>query len=90
MLIRHQHGEREVWSVVRVPSVEDEDARQLHRELKQLKKEVLQHRLRIDSLLVAQGLKLPIGQDFLPQLSLARLHDGRPVPADLQARLHRE
>jgi transposase len=90
MLIRHQLGEREVWSVVRVPSVEDEDARQLHRELEQLKKEVLQHRLRIDSLLVAQGLKLPIGQDFLPRLGLARLHDGRPVPADLQARLHRE
>ena len=90
MLLRHQRGEREVWSVVRVPSVEDEDARQLHRELQQLKKEVLQHRLRINSLLVAQGLKLPIGQDFLPQLGLARLHDGRPVPADLQARLHRE
>ena len=32
MLVRWQQGERDVWSVVCVPSVEDEDARQLHRE----------------------------------------------------------
>jgi transposase len=90
MLIRHQLGERDVWSVVRVPSVEDEDARQLHRELEQLKREVLQHRLRINSLLVAQGIKLCVGNNFLAQLGNARLHDGSPVPAGLQARLQRE
>jgi transposase len=33
MLLRHMAGERKVWSVVRVPSVEEEDRRQLHREL---------------------------------------------------------
>src|SRR5687767_12875003 len=33
MLMRHMAGERMVWSVVRVPSVEEEDRRQLHREL---------------------------------------------------------
>jgi transposase len=32
-LIRHHAGERGGWSVVRVPSVEEEDARRLHREL---------------------------------------------------------
>ena len=31
LLARHQHGERGVWRVVRVPSVDEEDARQLHR-----------------------------------------------------------
>jgi transposase len=33
MLLRHMAGERKVWSVVRVPSIEEEDRRQLHREL---------------------------------------------------------
>lgn len=33
MLLRHSAGEKKVWSVVRVPSVEEEDRRQLHREL---------------------------------------------------------
>jgi transposase len=33
MLLRHMAGEKKVWSVVRVPSVEEEDRRQLHREM---------------------------------------------------------
>jgi hypothetical protein len=33
MLLRHLAGEKKVWTVVRVPSVADEDRRQLHREL---------------------------------------------------------
>src|SRR4029453_16306778 len=32
MLLRHAAGEKKVWSIVRVPSVADEDRRQLHRE----------------------------------------------------------
>ena len=32
MLIRWHQGERKVWSVVQVPSVADEDRRQLHRD----------------------------------------------------------
>jgi len=32
LLIRSHHGEKRVWSVVHVPSVEEEDARRLHRE----------------------------------------------------------
>jgi transposase len=31
MLLRHAAGERKVWSIVRVPSVEEEDRRQLPR-----------------------------------------------------------
>ena len=37
MRIRHAAGERTLWSVVNPPSVEDEDARHLHRELSTLK-----------------------------------------------------
>jgi transposase len=33
MLLRSIAGEKKVWSVVRVPSVDEEDRRQLHREL---------------------------------------------------------
>jgi transposase len=33
MLLRYIAGEKKVWSVVRVPSVDEEDRRQLHREL---------------------------------------------------------
>src|SRR6266850_307868 len=39
MLRRYHAGERAVWSVVRVPTVEAEDRRQLHRELRTLKQE---------------------------------------------------
>ena len=53
MLRRYWAGERGLWSVVRVPNVEDEDARRLHRELESLKKERTRHRNRIRHLLVA-------------------------------------
>ena len=33
------------WSVLRVPSIEEEDARHLHRELERLKRERLAHRV---------------------------------------------
>jgi transposase len=33
MLLRHRAGEKKVWSVVRVPSVDEEDRRQLHRDM---------------------------------------------------------
>src|SRR5271165_372194 len=39
MLIRWHNGERKVWKLVRVPSVAEEDQRQLHRELIELKAE---------------------------------------------------
>ena len=34
MLVRHHAGELKVWSVVRVPTVDEEDRRQVHRELR--------------------------------------------------------
>src|ERR1700688_2459335 len=39
MLLRHHAGEKKIWSILRVPSVAAEDARQLHRELEALKDE---------------------------------------------------
>jgi len=62
LLIRYVGGERKVWSVVRVPDPEVEDVRQLSRGITRLKEERRRHRMRIESLLVKEGVRcLPIG-----------------------------
>ena len=91
MLIRYLGGEKKVWSVVHVPTVADENARHLHRELQELKDERTAHSNCIKGLLVSQGLSLaavdPSFPDWLPR---ARLCDGSALGADLQQRLLRE
>jgi len=90
MLMRYCGGERDLWRVVQVPSVEEEDARQLHRELERLKKERTGHRSRLQGLLVAQGIRLKPCRDFLERLEKLSLWDGRALPADLKGELERE
>jgi transposase len=91
MLIRWQHGERQVWSVVQVPSVADEDRRQLHRDLLELKAERTQHSNRIKALLAGCGLALPRLDAAFPEvLAKMRTWEDQPVPAELQQRLVRE
>lgn len=89
-LIRHHAGERGGWSVVRVPSPEEEDARHLHRELERLKRERLAHRLRIQSLLVTQGVRLTIKSALRLRLGSLALWDGHSLPVELKAELERE
>jgi transposase len=89
-LIRWYDGEPKMWSVVRVPSVKDEDDRQLHRELQTLKKEQTRHVNRIKSLLVGQGVKVAIRKNFVEMLKRCRLWDGSPLPEHLVGRLERE
>jgi transposase len=90
MLIRYHAGEKKVWSVVHVPSVEAEDRRHLHRELLALKADRTRHSNRIKGLLVGQGVRLTVKADFLEQLDTVSLWDGSPVPAGLPARRERE
>jgi len=90
MLLRYHAGERAVWSVVRVPTVEEEDRRQLHRELRTLKRERIRVANRMNGLLANQGLWLPPGTDVGAAAKTMRLWDGSPVPAALRARLERE
>ncbi|MDQ3566393.1 MAG: IS110 family transposase [Pseudomonadota bacterium] len=90
MLMRYWGGERGLWSVVRVPSVEDEEGRRLHRELGSLQKERTRHRNRIRGLLVAQGLRLEPNGDFLQRLEALTLWDGAPLPLELKGELERE
>jgi transposase len=90
LLIRCHQGERKVWSEVRVPSEEEEDARQLHRELKQLKEEQTAHTNRIKGLLASYGVTVPVNRHFPRQLEAVRTWNGRPLPEDLHQRLLRE
>ena len=55
MLGRYEGGEQTVWRVVRIPTVEEEDARRLHRELDRLTKERTAHVNRIRALLGLHG-----------------------------------
>src|SRR5216117_2686327 len=89
-LIRHHSGERKVWSVVQAPSPEEEDRRQLHRELRTLKKERTRTTNRIKGLLAGQGIRLEKNGDLRQRLGRLRQWDGAPLPAGLLARLQRE
>jgi transposase len=92
MLMRYHGGEKKLWSVVRVPSVEEEDARQLHRELGALNKERTMHRSRIRSFLIQHGIQIgnPSNRYFLTYLESVRTWDGKKLPVDLKARVVRE
>jgi len=89
-LIRYRSGERDVWSVVRAPSVEAEDNRHLSRELKTCKKDRTRHINRIKSFLVGQGIRMNVKNDFLEEIERVRKWDGSGVPDSLKARLQRE
>src|SRR4051794_27157201 len=90
LLIRHDLGEEKVWSVVRVPSVEQEADRQLHRDWEELKQERTLHRNRIQALLACQGITVKLGADFGERLESLVLWDGSALPVPLQERLQRE
>jgi transposase len=70
--------------------VEEEDARHLHRELGRLKRERLAHRVRMQSLLVTQGIKLKIKRALGLRLDGLTLWDARALPRELKAELERE
>jgi len=90
MLIRYHEGERKVWRVVNVPSLEVEDSRHLHREMTVLKGERTRHINRIKGLLMSQGIMLSVNMDFLTRLEAVRLWDGSPLSEGLRTRLERE
>jgi transposase len=89
MLMRYEAGEKGVWSVVRVPSVEAEDARHLHRELTTLKRARVRVTNRIKGLLATQGVRPQLREDFLERIDAIRLWDGSRLPPRLQDRLQR-
>jgi transposase len=89
MLMRSHHGERQVWRVVNVPSVEAEDQRHLHRDLETLKQERVRTTNRIKGLLSSQGVRLASVNKLPDQLEALRLWDGSPIPSGLCRRVLR-
>lgn len=90
LLIRYRGGERDVWSVVHVPSPEAEDARHLHRELMTLKRERTRITNRIKGLMAGQGVEQELRPGFGAELDQIRRWDGLGLLDGLRARLKRE
>jgi transposase len=90
MLIRWHLGEKKLWGVVRVPTAGDEDRRQLHRELIELKAQRTEHTNRIKGLLAAVGLSALVDAELPRRLEGLRQWDGSGVPAGLRQRILRE
>ena len=90
MLIRWHNGEKKVWSVVHVPTVDDEDRRQLHRELIEVKAERTELINRIKGLLAGLGLNIVVDNKLPGRLEKLRQWDNALVPPALRARILRE
>jgi transposase len=90
LLLRHQAGERRVWSVVHVPSVADEDRRHLHRELFTLTRQRTRQVNRIKGLLALHGVVLPRLRGLPATPPALRDWSGAPLPPSVTARLARE
>jgi transposase len=90
MLIRWSLGEHKLWCTVVVPSAEEEDGRQLHRELIELKSERTSHSNRIKGLLAGLGLSLVVDARLPERVESLRQWDDRVVPEALKTRILRE
>jgi transposase len=91
-LMAHLRGEPKVVSIVRVPSVAEEDDRRLHRERHRLIGERVQHVNRIKGLCATQGIYdyEPLRRDRRERLEGLRTGDGRVLGARLKAEIERE
>jgi transposase len=91
-LMAYLRGEPKVWSIVRVPSVAEEDDRRLHRERDRLINERIQHVNRIKGLLAIHGIYdyQPLRRDRMQRLQQLHTTDGRPLPPRLKAEILRE
>ena len=87
MLIRWHNGEHKVWSIVHTPSVEQEDQRQLHREMIKLKAERTALGNSIKGLLAGLGLCVIVDETLPTQLENLRQWDGTKLPPQLHRRL---
>lgn len=90
-LMRFKAGDRFACRMIRIPSADAEDSRQLNREMRTVKTERTAHTNRIKSLLVTQGITgIKIDRMFLHKLDSIRTAQGEPLGEQLKARLTRE
>lgn len=91
MLLRYFAGEKKLWSVVHVPTPEQEDGRHLQRQIQTLKKERTRQINRIRGLLASQGVAVRLSRrGLLDSLDSIRIWDGSPLPAGLRRRVEME
>jgi transposase len=85
-------GEPKVWSVVRVPSIAEEDARRLHRERDRLIEERVQHVNRIKGLCAIHGIYdyEPMRPNRLARLEELRTAQGTELPERLKGEIRRQ
>jgi len=77
--------------MIRIPTAEAEDERQLNREMTTIRDERTKHTNRIKSLLVTQGIVLPsIDRDFPTHLEAEQTAAEKPLGRQLKERLLRE
>src|ERR1700722_14913235 len=91
-LMAYLRGEPKVWSVVRVPSVAEEDARRLHRERDRLVSERVQHVNRIKGLCALHGIYdyQPLRPQAMARLEQLRTVQGISLPPRLKSEIKRE
>ena len=91
-LMVYLRGEPRVVRIVRVPSVEQEDARRASRERGRLTKEQTAHTTRIKALLRLLGMAVgnPRRRDWLTWLAAQRDWQGQAVPPQIMAEIKRE
>ena len=83
-------GDRQVCSMVRVPTPEEEDGKRPHRERERLVQEKLRIENRIEALLFTQGIRArPSLRSWERELTELRTGDGRTLPPLLRAELDR-
>lgn len=91
VLARYCGGEKSALRSVRVPGAEDEDIRNLQRELNALRQERTRNNNRIKSLLCAQGIVLErIDRQFPLWIKSVQTGHGQPLGETLRRRLLRE
>jgi transposase len=91
-LMAYLRGEPRVVRIVRVPTVEQEDARRISRERDRLVKEQTGHTNRIKSLLRLSGMAVgnPKRKDWLTWLEKQRDRQGQELPPFVMAEVKRE
>jgi transposase len=91
-LMAYLRGEPKVWSVVRVPSVAEEDVRRLHRERDRLVSERIQHVNRIRGLCALHGIydSQPLRPQAMARLEQLRTAQGISLPPRLKSEIKRE
>ena len=91
-LIAWCRGEQHVWSLVRIPSIDEEDLRRSHRERSRLVRERTAHINRIKGLLFAQGIRGINVKSRHRTLAVDKLvtGDGHRLPPRLASEIDRE